>query len=338
MRLQNVITGHYGFWHGPEHGMRDLLKQRIRIVAPRAVQLVKVAKATVASYGPRKAFEAADAAVPEWLSPELLPVLQRRYPMAPPYRYDPESLWVRARDRRGQVGRFMDVQESRVLELACHDAMVSGILARDGAQATAIDLSIDHVDPRAVACGARVRAADAEKLPFEDGSFDCVFSYNAFEHFPNPVAVLREAVRVVRPGGTLFFSFGPLYRSSYGLHAMHAITVPFCQFLWQRAVLEEHIARNGLRRIEFETLNEWTVGQFRDLWKAWLPWAEPIVCREIPDVNGMALVREYPGCFRGKVDRFEDLLIAILEVGLRRTDKPLAPAESASREAVTDAA
>ena len=42
-------------------------------------------------------------------------------------------------------------------------------------------------------------------------------------------------------GRLLFFSFGPLYRASYGLHAMHSITVPFCQYLWPRAVLDDHI-------------------------------------------------------------------------------------------------
>lgn len=315
--------------------MRDFLRDLV--IPPQAIQVAKVAQAAFASYGPRKAFENAVPAGLEWLSPARLPVLQQRYPVAPPYKYDPESIWARACERRRQVGRVFDVKGSRILELACHDAMVSGLLARDGAQATAIDLSIEHVDPRAIACGVKVKAANAESLPFEDASFDCVFSYNAFEHFPYPEAVLREALRVVRPSGTLFFSFGPLYRSSYGLHAMHAITVPFCQFLWQRPVLENYTVREGLRRIEFETLNEWTVQQFRDLWKAWLPWAQPFAYREIPDVNGMALVREYPTCFRSKVNRFEDLLIAILQVALRRTDRPLAVSANTQTKAISNA-
>jgi hypothetical protein len=52
----------------------------------------------------------------------------------------------------------------------------------------------------------------------------------------------------------------------------------------------------------------------------------------------MTLVREYPKCFRSKVDRFEDLLVAILQIGLRRTDKVLAPAVSASSDVMTDVA
>lgn len=56
--------------------------------------------------------------------------------------------------------------------------------------------AIDNVD---------VRCANAENLPFEDGSFDTVTASLLFHELPADVSprVLAEMRRVVRPGGTI---------------------------------------------------------------------------------------------------------------------------------------
>lgn len=46
----------------------------------------------------------------------------------------------------------------------------------------------------------------AETLPFADGMFDVVTCLEALEFMTNPAAVLRELIRVLRPGGLLLFS------------------------------------------------------------------------------------------------------------------------------------
>jgi SAM-dependent methyltransferase len=45
-----------------------------------------------------------------------------------------------------------------------------------------------------------VRVTD-DTLPFADGSFDVVYAGNVLEHTEDPIKVLTEAVRVLRPGG-----------------------------------------------------------------------------------------------------------------------------------------
>ena len=50
------------------------------------------------------------------------------------------------------------------------------------------------------------KAADAESLPFDDGSFDLVTCRLAFHHFPNSRQAISEFARVLKPGGVLGFS------------------------------------------------------------------------------------------------------------------------------------
>lgn len=49
------------------------------------------------------------------------------------------------------------------------------------------------------------RVCDADSIPYPNDSFDLIFSDNVFEHLERPELVLREAARVLKPGGRLLF-------------------------------------------------------------------------------------------------------------------------------------
>jgi predicted SAM-dependent methyltransferase len=49
-------------------------------------------------------------------------------------------------------------------------------------------------------------ASDASALPIADHSVDVVLSLELLEHVPEPTAVLREIVRILKPGGTAMIS------------------------------------------------------------------------------------------------------------------------------------
>ncbi len=61
-----------------------------------------------------------------------------------------------------------------------------------------------------------------EALPFQDASFDVVLSDNVIDHAERPEAILAEMARVLRPGGTLYFTVHvhhPIYAAAAALHA-----------------------------------------------------------------------------------------------------------------------
>ena len=78
---------------------------------------------------------------------------------------------------------------------------------------------------------ARTIAAFGEALPFDDGSFDVVLSDNVVDHAESPRRIVEEMVRVLKPGGLLYFTVNihhPLYHWAATLHAgWRALGVPF---------------------------------------------------------------------------------------------------------------
>ncbi|MEO6121021.1 MAG: class I SAM-dependent methyltransferase [Acidimicrobiales bacterium] len=62
------------------------------------------------------------------------------------------------------------------------------------------------------------RTCEPQRLPAEDSSFDFVFTWSAFEHVEDPVAVFREIRRILRPPGILMLQLWPFYASEHGAH------------------------------------------------------------------------------------------------------------------------
>jgi len=96
------------------------------------------------------------------------------------------------------------------------------------------------VDPLAVEYGglfprwqrrASTVAAAGESLPFRNDSFDVVICDNVVDHAESPPQIVRELVRVLAPGGLLYFTVNihhPLYHVAAGVHASwRALGVPF---------------------------------------------------------------------------------------------------------------
>ncbi len=57
-----------------------------------------------------------------------------------------------------------------------------------------------------------------EELPFDDGTFDCVTTFQTLEHVQDLVACCREMVRVTRPGGGIYIRCPDYALSTYEGH------------------------------------------------------------------------------------------------------------------------
>lgn len=96
---------------------------------------------------------------------------------------------------------------ARVLEVGVGLGADHEGFAAAGAELFGVDLTeraVEHTRARLAHAGLRstLAVADAEALPFADGSFDLVYSWGVLHHSPAPERALGEVWRVLRPGGT----------------------------------------------------------------------------------------------------------------------------------------
>jgi ubiquinone/menaquinone biosynthesis C-methylase UbiE len=66
--------------------------------------------------------------------------------------------------------------------------------------------------------GLSFQRSEITRLPAEDGAFNLVFSWSAFEHISRPSDVLSEIHRILAPGGAFFLQLWPFYFSAKGSH------------------------------------------------------------------------------------------------------------------------
>ena len=102
--------------------------------------------------------------------------------------------------------QFTRAHGKRILEVGIGAGTDFLQWVRAGADAYGVDLTreaIENVRHRLEVYGlaANIRQSDGEHLPFDDASFDLVYSWGVIHHSPDTPQALDEIVRVLRPGG-----------------------------------------------------------------------------------------------------------------------------------------
>lgn len=123
---------------------------------------------------------------------------------------------------------------------------------------------------------------DAASLPFEDNYIDVIIMNDAMEHVDNPLEVLNECHRVLKPGGRLYLNFPPYYHP-FGAHLSDAIGFPWVHLFFSEDTLIKvykslvaplpdgderisfRISRDEKGREYFSYINRMTIKRFKKI-------------------------------------------------------------------------
>ena len=116
------------------------------------------------------------------------------------YRYDIYAPWMR------EVMEFDRHAGEHILEIGGGIGTDHAQFAKAGGIMYDVDLASGHLELAKRNFELRglqgtFRHGDAENIPFNDNSFDLVYSNGVIHHTPNTTQVVKEIYRVLKPGG-----------------------------------------------------------------------------------------------------------------------------------------
>ena len=143
----------------------------------------------------------------------------------------------------------------------------------------------------------RFVCASALEIPFPDESFDTIIMNDFIEHVSEPAAAIREAMRLLQPGGRIYMNFPPYYHPT-GAHMSDVIYMPWVQLFFsekqliaaykdlvkglpdekERLALRFSTDENGVER--FTYINHMTLKKFKGILDEL--GLDPVLYREIP--------------------------------------------------------
>jgi SAM-dependent methyltransferase len=91
-----------------------------------------------------------------------------------------------------------------LLDVGCGSGLAAEMAAARGAGVSGLDASAELLEiARERVPDGVFRVGALEELTWDDGTFDAVVGFNAFQFAADPVAAVRAAARTVRPGGVV---------------------------------------------------------------------------------------------------------------------------------------
>jgi SAM-dependent methyltransferase len=135
----------------------------------------------------------------------------------------PSSYWSTGLQKRFDLvlSHIKDFKGKKILDVGCGVGTFLQKFSQVGMEAFGVELDKQKVD-----CildkelYSKIRISPAENLPFEDNTFDFVFSHEVLEHVDNDQKAVTEALRVLKPNGQ-FIIFCPNIRWFFETHGIY---------------------------------------------------------------------------------------------------------------------
>ena len=125
------------------------------------------------------------------------------YPYLERFLPDDHAKISAAQDMISEAYRDTPLRPSKLLDFGCGAGAAVDFFAETlpGARYHGVDIEGSPEVLSRARADADFRSYDGQTLPYDDRSFDLVYTRQVFEHVRHPDVVTREILRVLRPGG-----------------------------------------------------------------------------------------------------------------------------------------
>ncbi|MEA2332393.1 MAG: hypothetical protein QOH58_2531 [Thermoleophilaceae bacterium] len=141
-------------------------------------------------------------------------------------------------------GDGISLEGLRVADIGCGDGIIDLGVALKGRPAELVGYDLVDVDTDgllraanaanvadALPAGLRFERSEPTALPAPADHYDIVFTWSVFEHVDDPVGLLADVRRIIKPDGCLFLQLWPFYDSEHGGHLWPHYDGPYPQHL-----------------------------------------------------------------------------------------------------------
>ena len=174
--------------------------------------------------------------------------------------YNPQNLHCYSflKRRLRTVELLGDLGGKRLLDVGCGTGALIEPLISSDVEYEGIDIAPNmieivqtHIRELGLSSRFKVRVGSVEALPYSDSHFDAVAGMGLLEYFDDPAPVIREAIRVVKPGGIMVFTIPQKFCvDDFIIRG----TAPFRRFVRQIIGKSDDIEREKYSPKEFQEL------------------------------------------------------------------------------------